>query len=301
MGLTQCRVTSVVVICIIILRQFLIIRKKMDLLSLPTEVIGAEVCKWLDVKSLVCLDTAVTSLWRETYLHIYQYLAPDCVEKLSLNMTSGKMKWLMERNMTLTNLSFAKRLQAESIGKILLYINKETSQHLKTIQFNGNTSVEDYHLIMLSNKCHRLTSLYLWNCKNITDIGLIHLAKTNPMISELDLWCTFNPDAPPRSLSDEFVYALAANCPNLTFLNVSGCFNITNQAVLSLSNGCPKLYHLNISRCHQVTNEAILSLLKCCLSLSMLKIQECQNLLLPHQDSTEILDQALQTVPCVFK
>ena len=57
--------------------------------------------------------------------------------------------------------------------------------------------------------CTQLTSLDLWDCKQITDASVIALSK---------------------------------GCPNLTSLDLSECEDITDASVIALSKGCPNLH-----------------------------------------------------------
>uniref|UniRef100_A0A1B0DJM4 F-box domain-containing protein n=1 Tax=Phlebotomus papatasi TaxID=29031 RepID=A0A1B0DJM4_PHLPP len=37
------------------------------------------------------------------------------------------------------------------------------------------------------------------------------------------------------------LFSIAKSCKNLTFLNITDCFDVDDEAVLSIVNGCPKI------------------------------------------------------------
>ena len=60
----------------------------------------------------------------------------------------------------------------------------------------------------------------------------------------------------PRKVDDKVVAAVISKCSQLTTLNMSGCFNVTNAAVLVVASECKQLSSLNLNCCRNVTELA---------------------------------------------
>ena len=111
-------------------------------------------------------------------------------------------------------------------------------------------------------------------CTNISDVDIKVLAVTCAKA----LTCL---EARACSIGDDALKALGAECTNLAFLDVSACFDITNEGVLSLCphngvytddnqqvitsanwrnrRGCPALRSLKLANISDLTDEAILA------------------------------------------
>ena len=263
------------------------------LLSLPTEVIGAEIFSWLDNSSLTQLDRAVIStVWRDVFLQSYFYLPQQQIENLSLHITTLKMRWLVVRNIAVTSISLAKRLSCNNIANIVLATQNSKSS-LTSIQFNGNTLVSDKHLQLLAHTTSGLSVLYLWNCHLISDYGIISLIRSNPNLTTLDLWRTGN-NIQRQDITNKTLFAITQYCPHIQHLNLAGCIHLTDTGILALANGSLRVKSLNISGCHMITNASLLMLTKRCLMLSRLNIQRCYKVELEGE-----LEEALRKVHVV--
>ena len=64
-------------------------------------------------------------------------------------------------------------------------------------------------------------------------------------------------------ITDDFIVALVEICPEITDLNLKGCF-ITDVSIVVLTEKCPRLKSLNISSCEEITDVAIVGLVGSC-------------------------------------
>eukprot|EP01047_Picozoa_sp_COSAG01_P043456 COSAG01_NODE_3860_length_5618_cov_2.958869_9_plen_87_part_00 len=58
-------------------------------------------------------------------------------------------------------------------------------------------------------------------------------------------------------MTDKAVQAMAAACPRLTYLNLTGCTPLTDEAVRAVAAACPRLTSLNLTGCKAVTDEVV--------------------------------------------
>lgn len=79
-------------------------------------------------------------------------------------------------------------------------------------------------------------------------------------------------------ITDESLFALSQNCPQLLSLNVAYCSAITNAGVVALSQGCRQLMYLNLSDCEKITDNGVIALAQGCPQLTSLYLQCCENI-----------------------
>lgn len=63
-------------------------------------------------------------------------------------------------------------------------------------------------------------------------------------------------------ISDDSVCLLARNNPALEGINLSSCFDLTDQTLTALSEHCPNLAHIDIRHCNGITDEGLAHLAK---------------------------------------
>ena len=67
---------------------------------------------------------------------------------------------------------------------------------------------------------------------------------------------------------------MAAHCPDLTYLNLCECVNVTDASVVSIARGCPSLMQLVLSRT-RVQDDGVSALAAHCPSLHTLDLFNC--------------------------
>jgi F-box/leucine-rich repeat protein 2/20 len=98
-----------------------------------------------------------------------------------------------------------------------------------------------------------LKALNLSVCSAVTDAGVIALCRSCPSLQSLDLSITHKAHITNRCL----VEGVAAFLVNLTRLNLSHCYGITNNAVERVVNHCPLLISLDLTWCIKLSDIAL--------------------------------------------
>ncbi|WOL17999.1 hypothetical protein Cni_G26792 [Canna indica] len=124
-------------------------------------------------------------------------------------------------------------------------------------------------LIAISG-CGQLSVLRIALCLQISDEGLVHVAKYCPNIVELDFYrCT--------GITDMGVTAIAGGCPRLQSINLGYCTRITDGSLRSLSK-CSDLNILGIRGCPLVSSSGLTAIALGCRKLAELDIRKCYSM-----------------------
>ena len=130
-----------------------------------------------------------------------------------------------------------------------------------------------------------------------------------------------------KKVSDDAVKEIAAHCPNLETLILSGCYKITdeslryirfsnNVSILScpptnrwhlriLNSGCKTLRHIDVAHCRQLTDTGLDYLMKGCKHLESISIKECVavspkkigDMIACYKATLEVIN--ISNIPCV--
>ncbi|GMY11785.1 F-box protein At5g67140 [Fagus crenata] len=88
-------------------------------------------------------------------------------------------------------------------------------------------------------KCvSNLTSISLWGMTGITDKGVVQLISRANSLQHLNIGGTF--------ITDESLFAIANNCPQLKTIVLWSCRHVTESGLLVLVNKCQKLESINV-------------------------------------------------------
>ena len=79
-------------------------------------------------------------------------------------------------------------------------------------------------------------------------------------------------------ITDQGLIYLSQGCSSLSNINLTHCHRITDQGLLYLSQGCPSLSNINLWNCKDITDQGLLSLSQGCPSLSSIKLNGCENI-----------------------
>ena len=113
---------------------------------------------------------------------------------------------------------------------------------LQRLGLETSPDVTNNGIAAVAEKFSDLQELNVAFCENINDGALMALKN----LTRLDMaGC---------NITDRGVIAVARNCPDLEVLNLWDCTNITDAGVRALSRGCPALYWLNLEGCMEVTD-----------------------------------------------
>lgn len=103
-----------------------------------------------------------------------------------------------------------------------------------------------------------IASMVIW-CPNLKYMDLDQVTVTDALLKTLAVWCpqlTYLNVFESFDITDLGIIALAKGCPKLSSLNLSGC-NITDAAVKALLENCKNLSKLDIDFdfCEQISDE----------------------------------------------
>jgi len=123
---------------------------------------------------------------------------------------------------------------------------------LVTLSVSGIPAVDDATLqaiLRVRDKRKKFTRLYFNSCSKITDAGIKALSALGETFLELELaYCP--------AISDDGIVTLVSCCPNLTVLNLYGCFKLTD-ASLAVMGSLSNLKDLNLSMCREITDKGV--------------------------------------------
>ena len=112
----------------------------------------------------------------------------------------------------------------------------------------------------------------------MTDFGLYELAKLGPNLRYLSV-------AKCDQISDSGVKQIARLCYKLRYLNVRGCEAVSDEAIEMLARSCSRLRSLDIGKC-DVTDVGLKMLSENCPNLKKLSVKSCEM----------VSDQGIQSV-----
>ena len=77
-------------------------------------------------------------------------------------------------------------------------------------------------------------------------------------------------------ITEEELLFVGRSCPQLTQLDISRCFSISDAALLAAIEGCPRLLDLNVSCCEsKLTDDVLFKLAEHCSQLTALNLSYC--------------------------
>ena len=94
------------------------------------------------------------------------------------------------------------------------------------------------------------------------DTGIIGIACSCNELQYLD--ASFRGLQCCAQITSNSIHALAASCPNLTYLDVIGCFGVGEASIASLVRSCRYLKQLNVSQfTEEMDSQLLLRITKC--------------------------------------
>ncbi|KAM7263034.1 hypothetical protein ACFE04_000717 [Oxalis oulophora] len=167
-----------------------------------------------------------------------------------------------------TNLTSLRMESCSLVPREAFVLIGQRCHFLEELELTDN-EIDDEGLKSISG-CHKLTSLKLGICLNITDEGLAHIGSGCWKLTELDLYrCV--------EISDKGILAIANGCHELEMINTSYCNKISDKSLASLSK-CLNLNTLECRGCSSVTSLGLAAIAVGCKQLSKLDIKKCHNI-----------------------
>ncbi|KAJ2915720.1 hypothetical protein MD484_g4686, partial [Candolleomyces efflorescens] len=144
------------------------------------------------------------------------------------------------------------------------------SQLIRRLNFTSpRLSVSDLALTTLS-RCELLESLYLNKCEKLTSVSLETALNSWPNLLFIDLTGVFE-------VNNEAIISLAETSHKLKGINLNGCKSPGNPALIALSLNCPDLHRLKMGGSDLVTDVGISAVVRGCPLLSDLDVQGCSS------------------------
>ena len=154
--------------------------------------------------------------------------------------------------------------------------NQEEAQP-KNINFHSYQNMRSASVAnqILKQRSSRTEKINFGRIKFSDDFPLISFFELLPKekIRKIDLSAI----GTKKYVNDECVKEIANHFPNLTSLNLFGCWMITDASLLELGKNCTKLKKLNIGSCYKITDNGIFSI-SCCKYLEKLNLWRCKQL-----------------------
>lgn len=122
-----------------------------------------------------------------------------------------------------------------SFGKIGMFCSK--LQSIKAVHCKG---LNDSAVENIAQHCRtNITSIVLRACDDLTSASAIAIAENCPNLTYIDL-------SYGTTFSERSLIQLASSCPHLTFINFEGLCNISDKVIATVAANCKKLTFFNI-------------------------------------------------------
>ena len=284
--------------------------KLIDVLcNLPTSLSGIVLCDWLELESVVFLDSAIcTSYQRPMLLDLFQ--SQEFVLK-DLNLEEvGHLQWMFKRNIKVLELIvFAEITDSCTASKYL----QKFGCFVRSVQVAG-CSAHDVYLLVAH--CRFLTTLTVFTVESMLPVR--ELLRCNPNLQEVRFY-SFSTDQVALFAKDTYsqiktlhiedclgtqkfpwhaftgpalesltllslqwlagtdITALTQRCSNLRWINTTDT-NLTDQQLCLLAESCQLLTHFDITNNSLVTDSGILSVVRKLPLLRHIEIHDCDRL-----------------------
>lgn len=157
------------------------------------------------------------------------------------------------------------------------YITCQSSK-LEKLDLSGSSTLTDQMLMFIASKCPKLKSLNISHCSNVSEFGMIGIATVCPLLETI-ITNNAGGNMLLATMTTGAVEALTTNCKNLQSLDLTTGNQrspATNGTLQLIAAKCPTLKHLSVSGCCQITDEGIIAIANSCKFLTSLNISFCK-------------------------
>jgi F-box and leucine-rich repeat protein 2/20 len=194
------------------------------LLHFTSDFLSSFVSNWLDVRSFLVLDVAMTNKnERSQWLGNLKKTQSSSVDEWHHDQSS--IRWLINRGI---------------VNASHIRIRNDAKWQITDSTFDGA-------IFPL------LRSLDLTECRRISDTLLSALIKVCPVLLSVTV------DNCPN-ISDIGIAAVATGCPQLETISINGCLRVTNAGVVALAETCSELHRIKFDGCYQITDAGMFAL-----------------------------------------
>ncbi|GAU45683.1 hypothetical protein TSUD_268150 [Trifolium subterraneum] len=237
--------------------------------------------------TMACIDSALhespnlrslsfSNSLRFTYARISDSLL-SLKELTSLDLLSFRISDEFLSSIAMEGLPLTRLVLRDCIGYSYDGISCLLSKcrHLQHLNLKNADFLDDQHVVQLSSFLGNLMSINLSRCRKLTKSALFALSQTCPSLSEIIMEYTnigkisvensnsstnfvvshqlkFLCLAHNRWLRDENITMIASIFPNLEFLDLSYCIEISGKSICQVLRKCRKIRHLNLADCLRV-------------------------------------------------
>ena len=150
-----------------------------------------------------------------------------------------------------------KGLSIDYLGYILDEQSFERFSNLKYLNIKGGANKIGNLIVLISNYCNKLISLDLNNkIKKYTNSAIYDKSQFHNTIK----------------LNNISLELLSKNCPNLIYLKLKNCFNVTNEGIITLTSNCKNLITLRLFNCKTINDFTLKILAENCSKLKTLEL-----------------------------
>ena len=202
------------------------------------------VLSYLDVQSICHIDIAVSNA-AERHIWWTSLSVNHHVTFSKHEHCKESIRWLVKRDIRLERLK-TKDMKWESDRinwSTLLGLNMSSLQYINV----QRCSIGDEEVLLIAHGCPHLSEIDIFDCKNITDVGISYLAASCSEMSRINLDnCSL--------ITDIGISNLALSCPLLSRVNLSYCWLITDVGISAIGSSCPLVSIIILSRCNEITD-----------------------------------------------
>lgn len=129
------------------------------------------------------------------------------------------------------------------------------SRSLRTLKINMCLNVTDAFLCTLSRGCGGIEELYLDQCTDISNRGIISVVKHCAALRVLSVGYT--------RIGDPSLYSISHRCPNLEALYAPYCLHCTSDGIQRLLEACSQIKRLNLAFIESVSDRSLRPISHC--------------------------------------
>ncbi len=142
---------------------------------------------------------------------------------------------------------------------------------LERIEINERlwNQFDDDDTDVIANNCRYLKKINIANCGRITSVA--NLVRKCPELTYIKVRGCYQ-------LTDDSMKDIANNCPELTDIDTAFCNEISDIGVISIAEKCPNLTAVNFDGCSKITDTAIHVITEKCPKLKTIEFKGCGNI-----------------------
>ena len=287
-------------------------------LSLPEDLLRAEIFTFLTVEDVSCVDIAVCNHYLRGQL--FRLYSTITMEHTRRGFNNIQLKWFDHRSIKLYGIYLDRDdLSATEIAALFSELQhcKFTAQFLLKISAVAVKELTDATLqILCKSNFASLTSINFSQCVNVSDFGIVSLLRKRPNLVDINFSfcyenitevaifgiCLYTPNLQRldltscKHITDDTMFVVAMTCKWIEELDLSGCGRITDKTVTAAAFGFTNLRRLTLWFCHDtITQQSAESIVTACRVLKKLDIRYCNGI---SESTKALLLSALPSKGC---